>query len=134
MRKRIYILLALLPLLTYCSVQEPEPQPSNADVPIADTVPGEAILLLSEEAANSYGPTADPELLEELGISSIERLKPGNSKRGTAPPGCTAGTGSATTVTSPAPRRGMAWPPSLASRTWCSSLERRSSLFSMIPT
>lgn len=76
MRKRIYLLLALLPLLTYCSVQEPEPQPSNADVPIADTVPGEAILFLSEEAANSYGPTADPELLEELGISSIERLFP----------------------------------------------------------
>lgn len=79
-KKNIRILTALLPvllpLLVCCSVQEPDPLLPNTETPRTDAFTGKAILLLTQEAADSHGLTADPELLERLGINSIERLFP----------------------------------------------------------
>lgn len=72
----IKLLAALLPLLAGCSVQEPDPGPAIPAEPAGSVVPGEAILLLSEEAADSFDPGAGAALLESLGVSSIERIFP----------------------------------------------------------
>ena len=74
MRKQLHILLLLL--LAGCSVQEPDPGPASPAAATGSIVPGEAILLLSEEATDSFEPGANVALLQSLGVTSIERMFP----------------------------------------------------------
>ena len=76
MRNPLSILLILLPLLAGCSVQEPDPGPDSPAESAGSVVPGEAVLLLSEEAADSFDPGANTALLESLGVTGIGRVFP----------------------------------------------------------
>lgn len=76
-KKRIASLLLLLPLFVCCTVKEP----TEASKPIMpespeDVVPGEAIVLLSKDAADSFDPAANLKILNDLGVTSMERLFP----------------------------------------------------------
>ena len=71
------ILASLLLILTGCTTNElkinesaPAAQESSAEIP------GEAILLLTEEAADGFGDTPLTKSLDALGVQSIERVFP----------------------------------------------------------
>lgn len=70
-----FLILSLIPLLACCTRQEPLQTP----VPPAseDTaLPGQAILLLSEEAADAFGQEALPVSAGTIGVRSLERVFP----------------------------------------------------------
>ena len=66
---------ALLILLAGCSLQEPLPEIPTPD-PAPGTVPGEAVVLLSEEKADRFDVTDFPAVADALGIRSAERVFP----------------------------------------------------------
>lgn len=67
----------LIPLLVCCSVQEPAPLgESISDESDTSFIPGEALLLLSDESAGTFNLAEHPETLDALGVYSMERVFP----------------------------------------------------------
>ena len=71
------ILVSLLLILTGCSADELKISDSVPAAQESSTgIPGEAILLLTEEAADGFGNTPLTKSLDAIGIQSIERIFP----------------------------------------------------------
>ena len=73
------ILLLLVPLiLAGCSLQEPAPAPvAPAPAGSGDSlIPGQAVVLVSEEKADRFGVADLPEVADQLGVLSAKRVFP----------------------------------------------------------
>ena len=76
-KPRIALFLILLPLYVCCTVKEPSiSQPSVNLTPSGAFVPGEALVLLSESAADAFEAAALSDRLNELGVTSMVRVFP----------------------------------------------------------
>ena len=78
MKKLKILILLLLPLLACCTRQEPVsiPTSDSSSASGSNYIPGEAVLLLSEEGADKLDLAGDSETFEALGVRSIERMFP----------------------------------------------------------
>ena len=77
--KKQNILILILPLLASCMRQEPVTLPTTTDsAPASESsfIPGKAVLLISEEGADSFDLAGNTETLEALGVRSVERIFP----------------------------------------------------------
>ena len=79
MKKQNILILLILPLLASCMRQEPVTLPTTTDsAPASESsyIPGKAVLLISEEGADSFDLAGNTETLEALGVRSVERMFP----------------------------------------------------------
>ena len=70
-----FVLLLML-LFAGCARQELLPVPDPEAAPADNTLPGQALLLLSDEAADAFGQQAPPASLDGLGVRCLERVFP----------------------------------------------------------
>ena len=78
MKKQNILILLLLPLLACCTRQEPLSIPTTDTTSVSESsyVPGDAVLLLTEEGADNFDVAGSTKSLEALGVRSLERMFP----------------------------------------------------------